>query len=119
MNRKARIYAMVAALAFCLATDLSKLNANETLHYSRRQLHQMMREAKKPNEYRLLADYFRQQQLQFRVKAEAAEEEWFHCARYFVLPTKFPTRADTAQALWRYYSYKAAKMAALASGYEQ
>ena len=119
MNRRVRLSIATVMLALCLRTSAAQLNAEEQIHYSRRQLHKRMREAKTPSDYRQLADYFQLEQLRFRAKAEAAAEEWFHCARNVTMPTKFPTRADSAQALWHYYSYKADKMAQLASQYEQ
>jgi hypothetical protein len=79
----------------------------------------MMREARTPIDYRQLAEYFEYQKLRWRAKAQAEAEEWFHCARNFVLPTKFPTRADSARMLCQYYSYKADKMASLAAQYKQ
>ena len=119
MSRRKALYRATIVLISCLGTGAIRLNADDPPHYSRKQLHQMMREARTLSDYQLLADYFQYQQLRWRAKAEAEAEEWFHCARNFVLPTKFPTRADSARMLWQYYSYKADKMASLAAQYKQ
>ena len=76
----------------------------------------MMREANTPEQCRILATWFREEEATFREKAEAENRDYEH---YKVrAATKVPTRADNARSLRDYYSEKANHMAALATRYE-
>jgi hypothetical protein len=90
--------------------------ADNHANHSRSELRQVMREANTADQCRLLAAWFREEEVAWRGKAEAEEKDY---ERYKALVrTKVPTRADNARSWRDYYSNKAGHMAELAARYE-
>jgi len=77
-----------------------------------------MQQAKTPEQYYLLADYFRAQERALRLKA-AAEQANYKQLLERQTSSKYPTRAELQKALYQHHTYKAAQMADLAARYEQ
>jgi hypothetical protein len=87
-------------------------------HYGRKEVHKLMQRASTPEEYRLLASYFRTKEKTYRLKASSDQQQYERVRKAVYIP-KFPTPAETAKSKEQYDEYKADQMAALAMKYEQ
>ncbi len=101
------------AQSTALATSQSK-------KYSRQALRDLMRSAHNSAQYQLLADYFRQQESSYRVKAAAEKMEWDRRAQQMTgAAQKYPRPVDSAHYLYDSYLLKADQSGTLAQHYEQ
>jgi hypothetical protein len=90
----------------------------ESLHFSKKELYELMRQANTPEQCRLLSRYFRAQERAFRVKAAQEQANYRQLLKGW-MPSKYPTPAQSQQALYQYQVHRADQMAALAARYEQ
>jgi hypothetical protein len=109
---------LILPLTACLAGSVPTLSGQDIIRYSHREVRQMMREARNPEDYQKLAAHFRTQQQVFAAKAQSQFEEFARCSRYLIIYPKFTTRADTARQLFSYYNAKTSDMARTAEQYE-
>jgi hypothetical protein len=93
--------------------------AGQPQHYSRKQLRILMANAANPDDYQLLASYFRRQELVFRNKAQRTLDDYASYAGRYPMATKFVTRAEVAGRLYKNYISKADENARLAAQYEE
>lgn len=90
------------------------------LHYSRKELSALRRDAKTVEQHEHLAHYFRLQEREL-LKKEAYQlgllaDYLTDPSRY---PSKYPTRGDSAKSLAAHYHLQADKAAALAAEHER
>jgi len=104
-------------LAVCAIGATLPAIAQDHAHYSRPELRKMMKEAATGDQYRSLATWFREEETVLRGKARMENAEFEKYKDAMVLG-KYPTRVDTARSLRDYYSYRANRMATLATRYE-
>jgi hypothetical protein len=91
--------------------------AQENVHFTRSEVRRIVREAKTPDQYKMLAGWFRTEETVFRSKANTENGEYLRYKNRFTA-AKYPTYADTTRNLRDYYLYRANKSASLASRYE-
>jgi hypothetical protein len=86
---------------------------------SRHQLHTLIHDARTPEQYRVLAQYFRTRQDWFQQEAKQEKIELQRRQKVFAgVAVKFPSPVDSAQHLLEYYRSMAQQMAAKAPCYE-
>jgi len=88
---------------------------------SRQQLRSLIQNAHDAAQYKQLADYYRQQEAQYRAMAAAEKAEWNKRVQASLggESLKKPNPADSAHRLYDSYSYQADHNADLAAHYEQ
>jgi hypothetical protein len=92
-------FALSGWFTICAAILVSPIAAAQQHgHYSRSELHRMMRDASTADQYKALAVWFRQEETTFRMKAEAEDIEYLRYKSRTV-GSKYPTPADSARAL--------------------
>lgn len=85
-----------------------------------RQLHKQMREAHTPEQLHAVAQYLRQEQTWYQVKAEAERREIVSLRdRSKSMPSKYPTPLESANHLYEFYNFKAEEFGQMASEYEE
>ena len=115
MNRK---WIALATLSF--AVSLPAIAQPTATPFNRHELHSLMQNAHDPAQYKQLADYFRQQETQYRAQAAAELVERNRRAQYTMgTAQKYPRPVDSAQNLYESYLYQADRAAAQAKHYEQ
>jgi hypothetical protein len=85
-------------------------------HLSRAEVRRLERHAHTPDDYRLLARYYREKEEEFRRKAEDRQQVLDHLQAQN--HTKIPTSAGNAASWREYYSGKARRAGQLAAKYE-
>lgn len=90
------------------------------LSYSRKQLRNLLRDARTPRDHERLGAYFRMREREYRAK-EVHEREALadYLKRAADYPSKYPTRGDIASGLAAHYDLQARKAAALATEHER
>lgn len=96
-----------------------RAGAQQTTHYSRKQLRLLVGIARNEHDYRKLASYFRYQEMAFRTKAQKALDEYALDGWRLPLATKFVTRSEALARLRRHYLVKADENAKLAQHYNE
>jgi hypothetical protein len=115
MNRK-----LIAVAALALTASLTGIAQPAPTQISHHELHNLMQNAHDATQYKQLADYFRQQETQYRAQAAAELVERNRRAQYTMgTAQKYPRPVDSAQNLYESYLYQADRAAAQAKHYEQ
>jgi hypothetical protein len=87
---------------------------------TRSDIKKLSRTAHTPEQYGVLAIYFRQQETQYRTKASDEKAEWERRKQITGgVWSKYPTPSDSARNLYDYYVYQANDMSAKAGDYER
>jgi hypothetical protein len=86
-------------------------------HYTRAQLRSAIQNAKTPEDYNALRDYFSHAAELSRIKATEEKQEWDRRKAY--PPRKYPSPVDSAHYLYDYYLQDAKTEAAKADHYQQ
>jgi hypothetical protein len=88
--------------------------------YSRGEIRKMMREAHPADQYRAIADHFRDRQDAFELSAQKEHAEWKQEARgmTFMMVPKYPRPVDASRNWYRYLTARAVEMGQKASYYE-
>ena len=107
------IAVLVATFSAAQAQDAS------APHYTRSELHKMIKEAHTEQEYKVLAVYFREQQQAFAQQAKAEKLEWVRRSQDVTGPVgKYPRPVDSSRNRYEYLTYKADQMNQQAAHYE-
>ena len=111
----------IVALAFSAGTSYaSPAPAPDRPQFTSSQIRQMTRDAKTPEQFTELADFY---QTRRRMYVRLASEEMAEWTRRNTILTplseKWPTPSDSARNLYEYYLHQAAKSAALANRYSR
>jgi hypothetical protein len=115
MNRK-----LIAVATLVLIASVTGIAQPSPTQLSRHELHNLMQNAHDAAQYKQLADYFRQQEAQYRAQAAAELIERNRRAQYTMgTAQKYPRPVDSAQNLYESYLYQANQAAAQAQHYEQ
>jgi hypothetical protein len=116
---RARIQIALALLAFALTSGIARAESANGTNYSRADLKKMVHDAHTPEQYRVLASYYRMRQQQF---ADQAHDEIVWSARRSMnvsLPAaKYPTPLDSSKNRYEYFNYEAQRMSQQAAHYE-
>lgn len=84
-----------------------------------RELKQMIRNARTPEDYEALAAYFRSRQAEFTEQARDEHREWVRRMQIVAPPVmKYPRPEDSARNRYEYFTYEAKKMGRLAAQYQ-
>jgi hypothetical protein len=79
----------------------------------------MIRQAHTPQEYQVLAGYFRSRQQKFEQQAQAEKEEWQRRSQNVTGPAaKWPRPVDSSKNRYDYFTCQANQMAQQAARYE-
>ena len=90
------------------------------LHYSRAELHTMIKQAHTPQQYRVLAADLHQRQQVFENKAESEKQEWERRSQNVSrAAAKYPRPADSSRNRYQYFDDEATKMGTLAARYDR
>jgi hypothetical protein len=116
---RTRIQIACTLLAFALTSGIASAAAANGADYSRSELKNMVRNAHTPEEYRVLASYYRMRQQQFTDQAHD-EIVWFARRSMNVsLPaSKYPAPLDSSKNRYEYFDYEAQKMSQQAAHFE-
>jgi len=120
-----RILIAVATLSLALPLAIQAQPTAQTVsqptQMSRQELHSLMQSAHSSEQYKQLADYFHQQEAQYRAKAAEEKIEWDRRAQASLggEDLKRPNPTDSARRLYESYSYDADHNGTLAQHYEQ
>jgi hypothetical protein len=88
--------------------------------YTHSQLKQMLREAHTPEQFRVLAGYYDQQQKSYLKEAVEEKREWDRRSENVMgVAAKYPRPVDSARNLYEYYIYKANESGVLSMKYGQ
>jgi hypothetical protein len=91
-----------------------------TMQMSHGELKRLQREAESPAQFKMLANYYRQKEEEFSVKATDEKTEWERRGKDVTGPMAKPPRpVDSARNLYEYYQYEADQAAKLAVQYEK
>ena len=116
---RTRIQIACTLIAFALTSGIARAASANGTDYNRSELKKMVRDAHTPEQYRVLASYYRMRQQQF---ANQAHDEivWFARRSMNVsLPAaKYPTPLDSSRNRYEYFNYEAQRMSRLAAHYE-
>jgi len=108
-----------ALLAFALTCGLARAGSADGTTYSNSELKKMVRDANTPEQYRVLASYYRVRQQRF---TEQAHDEivWFAKRQLNLsLPAaKYPTPLDSSRNRYEYFRYEAQQMGEKAAHFE-
>lgn len=120
---KKNLFSLIAisiALTGVGVSQASAPPANTGTHYSHSQLRQMIRDARTPEQYSALADYYAAQQTEYAQQAAEAKQEWIRRSQnVMVVAAKYPRPADSERYLYEYYMHKAAESGELTAKYGQ
>jgi hypothetical protein len=116
MNRILKAVATLS-IALPLAGMAQPQATSQPAQLSRQELRTLAQNA----QYQKLADYYHQQETQFRAKAASEKMEWDRRAQMSQggPELKIPNPADSARRLYESYSYDADHSADLANHYQQ
>ena len=106
-------------LAFALASGVGGAESANAPIYSRSELKKMVHDAHTPEEYRVLASYYRMRQQQFTDQAHD-EIVWFakRSMNVSLAAAKYPAPADSSRNRYEYFNYEAEQMGKQAARYE-
>lgn len=120
MQKRIRSLCLLAGILLFSGNYLLPLRAETQKPLSRSALRKQVREAHTAEQYRALAEYFRGEQIRFRLKAQKEEQNLFDLRENAaVMPSKYPTPVDSATRLFQYYSWKAEEMGRRATEFDQ
>lgn len=105
------IFLIAVSIAALTAVVPAQTAATAEPHYSNKQIKEMMRDAHTPEQYRVLAAWFRSQEQMFDEKAAAEKKEWEQRVGGY--------KVDPARNLYGFYAEKAREMGARAEHYER
>jgi ethanolamine ammonia-lyase large subunit len=105
-------------LVACALGVHSTLVAQDTISYNKKELHQLIQQAKSAEDYQKLTTYFVSKENAYLVEAQTAQEN-YEQARHHIAVPKYPTAADTAKWFYQYDVEQADHMAKLAAQHEQ
>jgi hypothetical protein len=89
-------------------------------HYSQSELKKMASDARTPQQFSALANYYGNQQQTYLQKAAAEKLEWVRRSQYTTsISARYPRPVDSARNLYEYYAYKASEAGALSDKYHQ
>lgn len=86
-------------------------------NYTRAEIQQMIRDARTAEQYRELAEFYRQRQQNYEIRAREEKHEWARRTFYDPTSEKYPTPEDASRYRYEYFSYEAARMGVLAARY--
>lgn len=118
MNRQLLSTALVLSVALATHFHLHAQTTPSTLvtTTNRAEIRRQIKTAHTPEQYRALAEYFRQQESKYQAKADSEKVEWDHRIQMTThAMCKCPSPVDSAHNLYDYYVNKANKMAAKAA----
>jgi hypothetical protein len=117
---------LIPAAVLCLAFPVAALaqsaseTANLTPQLPAQQIHELIRSAHTPADYKQLAGYYHQQEAKYRAEAAAEKIERDRRAQVNAgLYQKYPRPVDSAQYLYESYTTDADQAALKAQHYEQ
>jgi hypothetical protein len=108
---------LMLLVAFAVGVH-STLVAQDTISYNKKELRQLIQQAKTADDYQKLTTYFVSKENAYRVKAQTALED-YEQARHHIAVPKYPTAADTAKWFYQHDVEQADHMAKLAAQYDQ
>ena len=117
-----RVLAVITAIALMVnfAPGIAAQTRTSKTRATEKNAREMARLAQTPEQYRALADYYRQLHDDYWMKENAEKSEWIWRAPHtFSLYAKYPAPADSARNLYEYYRYKASKMGELSAKYNK
>jgi hypothetical protein len=89
-------------------------------HYTKAQVKQLVRGAHTPDQYRILASYYGEQQNGYLKQAADEKREWIRrCQDGAGVAAKYPRPVDSARNQYEYYMYKASGSGDLAAKYAE
>jgi hypothetical protein len=107
---------MVLAAAAAMAAEPK---TPQTPHYGRAEIKGMIRDAHTPQQYQVLAAYFRARQQDFRAQARSEAIELERRMQFAtVLAAKYPRPVDSSRNRYEYFRYEGDKMAQKAAYFE-
>jgi hypothetical protein len=122
MNRILKVVAAVS-LAVPLAGMAQPVaqTANQPTQLTKQQLRDLTKTAHESAQFKQLADYYRQQEADYRAKAAEEKIEWDRRAQMdpYGTAVKIPSPANSAERLYESYVYEADHNGELASHYDQ
>jgi hypothetical protein len=79
-------------------------------HSMKARVKQLVRDAHTPDQYRVLASYYDEQQKAYLKQAADEKQEWLLRSQNIVgVAAKYPRPVDSARNLYEYYTHKAAE----------
>jgi hypothetical protein len=111
------VTAVLCFLGASTAGAQSTPAAAATANYTRAQLRSAIQNAKTPEDYNALRDYFSHTAELSRIKAMEEKQEWDRRKAY--PPKKYPSPVDSAHYLYDYYLQDARTETAKADRYQQ
>ena len=109
---------LTLAFATLGAAHAASIPAIDQAQLTGKQAKEMAKDAKTPSQFGALAEFYGKQQSSYLAKAADARQEWVRRSANVMGPAaKYPRPADSAHALYDYYSYKAKLAGELAAQY--
>jgi hypothetical protein len=122
MNRILKVVAAVS-LAVPLAgmAQPAAQTANQSTEMTKQQLRDLQKNAHESAQFKQLADYYHQQEAEYRAKAADEKVEWDRRQQMdpYGTAVKIPSPANSAERLYESYSYEADHNGDLANHYDQ
>ena len=79
-------------------------SSETSVHYTKAQVKQLVRDAHSPDQYRALASYYGEQQTSYMKQAAEEKHEWVRRSQNIVgVAAKYPRPVDSARDLYEYY----------------
>jgi hypothetical protein len=79
-------------------------------HYTQAQVKELARDARTPEQFKTLANYYGEQQKKYLRLAADEKQEWDRRSQNIVsVAAKYPRPVDSARNLYEYYMYKASR----------
>lgn len=95
--------------------------ANQPVEMTKQELRDLIKTAHESAQFKLLADYYHQQEAEYRAKAAEEKIEWDRRAQMdpYGTAVKIPSPANSAERLYESYTYEADHNGDLANHYDQ
>jgi hypothetical protein len=111
---------LLLALASFVSAQGTVTSTETGAYATRSQLKQLVRDACTPEQYRILASYYGEQQTEYLKQAAEEKQEWVRRSQNIMgVAAKYPRPVDSARYLYEYSMYKAGEAEALSAKYSR
>jgi len=119
-NKLFAAFILSCALVGIGSAQQAATSPETSVHYTKAQVKQLVRDAHSPDQYRALASYYGEQQTSYMKQAAEEKQEWVRRSQNIAgVAAKYPRPVDSARNLYEYYMYKASEMQTLSLKYNQ
>ena len=106
-------------LLIVLAAGVAFAQSQTSAQYSHAELQKMIADARTPQQYQVLATYFRSRQQVLEQQAQSEKLEWDRRSQITAASyQKYPRPADSSRDRYEYFTYEAQQMSQQAAHFE-